>query len=255
MKRNTRQFLISDKRKAHKSNSYDIYPAHPVSEGKIETGYKSLANTLIGERTIILDGYIGVDWEEVINGLSFHLREKGKSLDILDIRSCLRPESELRTMVEPFLGGDDPIFGYRTNIGLHDYFDADKIAGIVRDENVDIQIIYGTGATQSGIDGLLVYFDLPKNELQYRMRAGKITNLGYICRYEFKDTVEIETQGQCHLLILVEGTSIALCVNGDGQTLHYAKTFTVPAAGNYRLKNKGAATAKVIVSFVNEEAC
>ena len=178
MKRNTHQFLIPEKKENSSNNAYDIYPTHSISEGKIRVGYKALANRLVLERVLILDGFIGVDWVEVINGLSFQFREMGKSLDILDIRRCLRPESEINTMVEPFLGGDDPIFGYRTNIDLNDYFDADKIDGIAMDKNVDIQIIYGTGASQCGIDGFLVYFDLPKNELQYRMRAGEITNLG-----------------------------------------------------------------------------
>jgi mannose-6-phosphate isomerase class I len=179
MKRNTYQYLIPERKvKNLNNNTYDIYPTHPISGGKIETGYQALAKRLIGEPILILDGYIGVDWDEVVSFLFPLFKKNGKTLQVIDIKSCLKPEKDICKMVEPFLGGDDPIFGYRANINLKDYFDADRIAGITLDKKVDIHIIYGTGASQCGIEGMLVYFDLPKNELQYRMKAGAINNLG-----------------------------------------------------------------------------
>lgn len=178
MKRNTQQYLLPEKKEILANNTYDIYPAHPVSEGKIEVGYETLANRIVDEQIIILDGYVGVDWDEVINALSSKLKKNGKTVQLLDIRDCLKPESDIQKMVEPFLGGDDPIFGFRTTLGLSDYFDSEKIKHIRMDDAVDIRIVYGTGARQSGISGFLVYLDLPKNELQYRMQAGEVTNLG-----------------------------------------------------------------------------
>lgn len=179
MKRNSQQYLIPEKKEIRTNNTYDIYPAHPVSKGKIEVGYETLANRLAEEQTIILDGYVGVDWDEVINALSSELKKKSKTVQLLDIKDCLKPESDIQKMVEPFLGGDDPIFGFRTTLGLSVYFDSEKIKHIRMDDAADIRIIYGTGASQSGISGFLVYFDLPKNELQYRMQAGEVTNLGF----------------------------------------------------------------------------
>ncbi|MCG2462787.1 class I mannose-6-phosphate isomerase [Flavobacteriaceae bacterium F89] len=178
MKRNTYQFLIPEKKVKNSNTTYDIYPTHSISDGEIETGYQSLANRLVSERILILDGYIGVDWAEVISVLSPLIKNNGKTLRVTDINSCLKPEKDICKMVEPFLGGEDPIFGFRANIELKDYFDPNKIEDITPDENVDIQIIFGTGASQCGIEGFLVYFDLPKNELQYRMKAGAIKNLG-----------------------------------------------------------------------------
>jgi len=74
-------------------------------------------------------------------------------------------------MTTPFLGGEDPIFGYRANLELSAYFDSEKLITMALDATADINIVYGTGAYESGIEGFLVYFDFPKNELQYRMRA------------------------------------------------------------------------------------
>ena len=78
-----------------------------------------------------------------------------------------------------------------------------------------------------------------------------------IYRYEFDSDITINTNDHCHILMLVEGKSIELIPNDyPAQTFQYAETFAVPAAANqYRLKNKMEGTAKVIVSFVKDEAC
>ena len=57
--------------------------------------------------------------------------------------------------------------------------------------------------------------------------------------------------------MLVEGQSIELVVEGfSPQIFHFAETFAVPAAAEkYRLINKGDKKAKVVVSFVKDEAC
>lgn len=178
MKRNSSQYLIPATKKNISNNSYDIYPAHVVVDAKIEIGYKTLANRLAKEKIIILDGYIGVDWKEVITSLISILEKKGLSIDSFSIMTCLKPESEINSLVEAYLGGNDPVFGRKTTLRLNDYFDKEKISAITSVTDADIKIIYGTGASQSGIDGFLVYFELPKNELQYRMRADSITNLG-----------------------------------------------------------------------------
>jgi mannose-6-phosphate isomerase class I len=178
MRRKTSQNLIPLIKKNSDESSYDIYPSHPLETGVVKKGYATLAKEICQESLVILDGYIGIDWDEVCDSLKSKFQEMGLDPSFINIKNYLRPENEISSLAAPFLGGEDPIFGYRANIKLSEYFDSEKMNNMALDVSADINIIYGTGASESGIDGLLVYFDLPKNELQYRMRANEVTNLG-----------------------------------------------------------------------------
>jgi mannose-6-phosphate isomerase class I len=77
-----------------------------------------------------------------------------------------------------------------------------------------------------------------------------------IHRIEFDSTVEIATEGQCHILSLVEGIEITVRTGILEQPIHYAETFVVPAAaGSYVLMNQGKSHAKVVKAFVKDEHC
>ncbi|QCX40401.1 hypothetical protein FF125_18850 [Aureibaculum algae] len=178
MKRKTSQFLLPLEKPSHHKNVYDIYPSVHIKDGFIGEGYETLVDEICKEEIIILDGYVGVDWEEVSGSFVQILRNKGLSVATCNMQDYLKSEDEIEQMVDPYLGGDDPVFGYRTALKLHDYFDEAKLSTIKIEESTDITIIYGTGAGQCNLKGYLVYFDLPKNELQFRMRANEITNLG-----------------------------------------------------------------------------
>ncbi|MCB0632358.1 MAG: class I mannose-6-phosphate isomerase [Saprospiraceae bacterium] len=179
MERNTCEPLIPIEKQEFDTGHYDLYPAFPITGGNIEVGYDTLADILQNEKTVLLDGYVGVDWDEVGRILEALFKKKGLKVAVFDIRECLRPENEIAALVEPYLGSDDPIFGYKTDILLEAYFDKSKMNRGCVDASADINLIYGTGAALCDIEGALVYFDLPKNELQFRMRAGAITNIGF----------------------------------------------------------------------------
>ncbi|MEE4176278.1 MAG: hypothetical protein V2I46_02090, partial [Bacteroides sp.] len=163
---------------AVKPGMYDIYPAHRLDEGLIFTGFESLAREIAKYPIVIIDGYQGVFFEEIRALLQKCFRDMGLSVNWISASLAQKPENEIDPMIMPFLGGDDPLFGTRTTLSLPDFFDAEKLNAIKADAAFDLNIVYGTGAALSPVMGLLVYFDLPKNELQFRARAGSATNFG-----------------------------------------------------------------------------
>ena len=90
----------------------------------------------------------------------------------------MRPPEEIEALVTPFLGGDDPLFGTRYTGRLQDFFIPEALKSFKLDSQADINILYGCGAALADWQAYLVYVDLPKNEIQFRSRAGSIANLG-----------------------------------------------------------------------------
>lgn len=160
------------------ASGYDIYPVHDLGDGRIYGDYESLARRLAGSRKVMIDGYVGVRFDIFIRELDKAFEALGMHPVWWNAGAAMKPAAEIDKMTEPFLGGDDPIFGFRTSLVIEDFFDMEKLGKIVPDEAADINIIYGTGASLAGWDGLLVYIDIPKNEIQFRARAGSINNLG-----------------------------------------------------------------------------
>lgn len=162
----------------HKKNTdtYDIFPAFELGPSKIQSGYDGLFNMLSENRAIILDGYVGVDWSEIAAAVSDYFIKKGTEYNLINCADYYKPADLIEELTAPFLGGDDPVFGKKTDLNLTDYFRSDFLAEFDPPRQLTT-VVYGCGASLCGIEGRLVYFDLPKNELQYRMRAGSVTNL------------------------------------------------------------------------------
>lgn len=75
-------------------------------------------------------------------------------------------------------------------------------------------------------------------------------------RYEFTGSVQINTNNQCHICMLVEGKKVTVNADGNDSIFHYMETFIIPAAaGSYQLKNEGNEKAFVVVAQVKDECC
>ncbi|MCU0376693.1 MAG: class I mannose-6-phosphate isomerase [Bacteroidales bacterium] len=177
-KRRGGQFPVPVRRPAKERKGYDIYPSFRIGENQIFHGYESLAELILQHRIVLIDGYAGVYFDHIHNRIDYELRRKGTRVRWINTSDFLRPEDEIIGLTAPFTGGTDPLFGTRCNLNLKDFFISSEFMPVSHGEAYDICIIIGTGASLSAAQGLLIYIDLPKNELQYRARERKIFNLG-----------------------------------------------------------------------------
>jgi mannose-6-phosphate isomerase class I len=159
-------------------DGYDIYPSFNVGEGKIHSGFASLVPMVIESGTIIIDGYAGIFWDILEQQIISALESKGVTVRCFRASEYLKPDKEIEKMTSPFSGGSDPLFGTRCDLHLSSFFRLPEMKDLRPDPDYGVNIIIGSGAALAGWEGLLIYADLPKNEQQYRARAGAIPNLG-----------------------------------------------------------------------------
>ena len=161
------------------SGSYDIYPSFNTGNGKIFSGLSSLASVIAREELVLIDGYSGTYFDQIKEELDhLILKDHGRRAFWINTGDFLKTENEINNLLAPSLGGDDPLFGKRSDAVLSDFFETDFRVTYSSASRQSPVIIYGIGAALFSETGFLVYFDLPKNELQYRSRAGSITNIG-----------------------------------------------------------------------------
>ncbi len=178
--RKTTQHLAPARRTRLPAGTYDIYPAFPVASHAIGVGYDVLASriTATGARAVTLDGFCGVFWPNVIHHLDSSLTTMGISARFISIDQALSSEQRIDEIIRPYLGGDDPLFGKRYPGTMRDLFDREHLQAIKPGADDRLTILYGTGAALAGWTAPLFYFDVPKNEVQFRSRAGHAVNIG-----------------------------------------------------------------------------
>ncbi|MEM8556330.1 MAG: class I mannose-6-phosphate isomerase [Bacteroidota bacterium] len=169
---------------------FDPFPAFPISEGRIEQGYEALAERIAeavpkGLRVLALDGFHGVDWLALHEGLDAALTARGITAAWRSMDEALADADVLAERLAPFLGGDDPIFGTHFPLGPDVFFDAERLAALRIDAAIargraagTLTIVYGCGAGLVELYDAMWYADIPKDVLQARARAGALLNLG-----------------------------------------------------------------------------
>jgi len=177
--RKTTQYLMPDKLQDFNDGEvYNIYPVTKLPEGKIFNGYASLAKYIAQQKTVVIDGFGGVWWPLVKNTIKAELEKIGLSVNIIATSEFLKPAEDIDAMVQPFLGTPTSVWGTKCTLQLQDLYDIAALKNKQPDQAFDINIIIGTGAALAGWAAPLIYIDVPKNEIQFRMRAATITNLG-----------------------------------------------------------------------------
>ncbi len=144
----------------------------------VKYGFEAIAGQVASHHAVRIDGFVGVFWEDFREKLKEALSRINIEATWIDVALAQNSPSEIESIIKPFLGGDDPLFGTRYIGELIDFFDASRLAAMIPDGNATVTILYGCGSALVEWEGPLFYVDLPKNELQYRSRAGNVLNLG-----------------------------------------------------------------------------
>src|ERR1035437_9743407 len=116
-----------------KKSTYVKFPSIAVPSGKdvcvagweecIARLKKALAQKSL-KKTVFLDEcYPGVD-ENTLTNL---IHERLSVTITLRAKDAMRSVNVIDKLVEPFLGGDDPVFGFLCGLTLPDFFDADRL--------------------------------------------------------------------------------------------------------------------------------
>lgn len=169
---------------------YNDYPVFACKDISIYSGYAQLGEQILsarsqGLRVLVIDGYHGVNWPLLQKEITRFLDENQIESTWFDMRECLAPEMEISKSIEPFLGGEDPIFGTHYPCGPEVFFDPVKIAR-VRIEAAKargradrkLTVIFGTGAGLVELWDRLWYADVAKDIIQSEARQGRLTNIG-----------------------------------------------------------------------------
>jgi mannose-6-phosphate isomerase class I len=176
--RKTEQPLLPKVKPLQNEGEYDIYPSFKLKENQIFSGFESLAELLLKKKVVIIEGYVGVFYDQFRQRLDECLNSKGFKTSWINTSDYLKNPEVITEMISPFTGSNDPVFGKITSLKLEDFFNISSLKGLKPNPDAGLNLIIGPGATLAGWNGFIIYADLPKNEIQFRSRAGRITNLG-----------------------------------------------------------------------------
>lgn len=175
--RKTTQNLLPVSNSSHTYKNYNIIPTFKAQHA-VQVGYDTLAQNLLTHTAVMIDGFGGVLWESFRANLQQQFDNYGKKVTWLAIDSCLKTPEQINEMIASNVNGNDLVFGKKYLGNLVDFFDEKKTEQLTPDNHADLCIVYGTGASLVNWQSPVVYVDVPKNEIQYRMRAKSIRNIG-----------------------------------------------------------------------------
>ena len=168
-------------------SNYDKKPFIPVpcAEDACPVGWEAIGRRLrasvsaLGrpKTVLVIDCYPGVDEIEVLRRLSGEIHPR------IEVRSteALKSEPEIEALCAPFLGGNDPVFGFLSNLTLPQFFSPEKLHDLrqkIQAIESGIVLVVGAGASLVAGGDILVYADLARWEIQRRQRRKEICNFG-----------------------------------------------------------------------------
>ena len=165
-----------------RKSNYDKQPSTHI-DGSVIRGWDAILSTLsqawADAPVWAIDLYTGTYEEDFLEAFARTGRK------VIDTRSLMRPEEELRQLTERFMT-DDVLFGYMSNVRLEEYWppqlplggETDPLTPFWGSEPV---VIVGTGAAFVAQQYSMVpvaYADMARWEIQQRFRRHEVKALG-----------------------------------------------------------------------------
>jgi len=170
-----------------RSSNYDKFPFVPVAVGEnaavqgwdriIDRLRDALAARGSGRVVLVVECYAGVDAAGILARLQTGLSPSCS----IDSSAALLPPERIDALVAPFLGGDDPVFGFLSGLTLEQFFDPAQLTQArarIAAVRQGLVLVAGCGARLIVPGDILVYADLARWEAQNRFRRHECGNLG-----------------------------------------------------------------------------
>lgn len=167
------------------ASNYDKLPCIDVPGHECHSGWGAIARELAAALNrcdspaplLVVECYPGVDELKLADELAARLKP---GLAVVAAPAMKEPE-EIDQLIAPYLGGDDPVFGFICPLQLQDFFDETRLTKLRQQAKSarGLTLVVGCGASLIAPDAdLLVYADLARWEAQLRFRRNQSPNLG-----------------------------------------------------------------------------
>ncbi|HXP62600.1 MAG TPA: class I mannose-6-phosphate isomerase [Dongiaceae bacterium] len=138
---------------------------------------RAVASLNRAKAVLTVECYPGVGETQVLA----ELRDRLHPVLALEARAAMLPPKKIDALAAPFLGGDDPVFGFLCGLTLPQFFDDDRLAknrAAIEQVKSGLVLVAGCGARLIAPGDILVFADLARWEAQNRFRRNEASNLG-----------------------------------------------------------------------------
>lgn len=138
---------------------------------------QAIAKHQASRAVLVVECYPGVDSASLQQQLEQALAP-AVSINAAD---AMLAADKIDTLVAPFLGGDNPVFGFLCDLTLPQFFDSGRVEQMraqIAGVKDGLVLIVGCGARMIAEGDVLVYADLSRWEAQNRFRRNEASNLG-----------------------------------------------------------------------------
>ena len=118
--------LIKKDEKNFPRGLYKTHPTFEIGSGKIFNGYKALFSKIKDKHknncsVFVIDGFNGLDWNQLKDSLTELFSEGKYKVFWEGISNCLLPEKNINSLIDPFLGKNDPLWGTHYPFGMESF--------------------------------------------------------------------------------------------------------------------------------------